>query len=405
MSINNLTAIEHENSYIWCIIMDNHIYEELNDKVFYDLDNREIFKAVKKVIDRWDTADIVSVWAELENTKKLIEIMDNPFSTLNSETYLKNIIEAFNGREVYNNLEHTKNALMSRQIDAITAVSEIGNMEIQNSFNSDYSINKVIADKLKEWKPKAYTTSLPTLDKNLSAWGIEKWRVLRVVAYSNTGKSRLSYQMTNHFLKQWAKVCYVSLEIDWPWVLCNVVSNYHGVKYQDVSDNFPQYATDIYNGKFSIVSKKFQLSQIFRAVKQINPDIVVLDYLQLVSIPWAKSIFEFTEEYSAQVQRFALEHGIMWVDLSQTSTDWFWFKKWDRAPAKWSWSLQATCDVMLMMHKQDDNLMITVAKNRYGKKDFSILIDADFSRSIMKDVWEDVPTDEPERELLSDIYI
>jgi hypothetical protein len=76
--------------------------------------------------------------------------MDNPFSTLNSETYLKNIIEAFNGREVYNNLEHTKNALMSRQIDAITAVSEIGNMEIQNSFNSDYSINKVIADKLKE---------------------------------------------------------------------------------------------------------------------------------------------------------------------------------------------------------------------------------------------------------------
>ena len=76
--------------------------------------------------------------------------MDIPFSTTNSETYLKNITEAFNAREVYTQLENTKNLLMSKQIDAISAVSDIGNMQIQNSFNSDYSVNKVIADKLKE---------------------------------------------------------------------------------------------------------------------------------------------------------------------------------------------------------------------------------------------------------------
>lgn len=379
---------EQEQSYIGCILLDNNIYEELNDRVFYDLENRAVFKAIQSIIEKWDVADVVSVWGMLGDKTRLLQILDIPFTVNNSESYLKTLLSLFNAREVYIQLENTKNAVAGGEIGAEDAVSEIANMKIQDSSYSDYSIWRVIADKLKMWVKPSYSTSLPTLDNAISAWWLPLGKVLRIVAYSNTGKSRLSYQITNRLLQQGLKVAYVSLEIDAQDTLCNLLSNYHKVPYQDVSDNFAKYANDPYNGKLSIITKKFQLSKIFRAIKQMKPQAVVLDYLQMCSITWCKSIFEFTEEYSKLVQQFAIENDIIWIDLSQTSQDWFHFKEWDRAPAKGSGSLQASCDVMLMMHTKDKQLKITVAKNRMWRKDFTIDIQPDFARSIMLDCGE-----------------
>ena len=54
---------------------------------------------------------------------------------------------------------------------------------------------------------------------------------MTINAYSNTGKSKLSYFMTNNFLRQGKKVVYFSLEVMAEKVLLNLLSNWYKKDY------------------------------------------------------------------------------------------------------------------------------------------------------------------------------
>ena len=69
----------------------------------------------------------------------------------------------------------------------------------------------------------------------------------------------------------------------------------------------------------NIVDSSFYLSDIFSKVMEFSPDVVILDYIGLMSIRGFTEEQKYTE-YAIQVQRFVKQVQVSWIDLSNLPT-------------------------------------------------------------------------------------
>jgi KaiC/GvpD/RAD55 family RecA-like ATPase len=110
---------------------------------------------------------------------------------------------------------------------------------------------------------------------------------MTINAYSNTGKSKLSYFMTNNFLRQDKKVCYFSLEVMAEKVLLNLLANFYKTDYTPLAKgkemiSFSKFY-DIAEKNLDILDKLFDISEIINYVELSKPDIVVIDFIQNIT--------------------------------------------------------------------------------------------------------------------------
>jgi hypothetical protein len=136
------------------------------------------------------------------------------------------------------------------------------------------------------------------------------------------------------------------------------------------------------------------MEQIEDMVSYIKPDIVIIDYVQL--IVWeGKGEYEQMNDVARRIRKMTAQNNVATITLSQVPNDSVKYRKWGVIPSKWSGELVATANVVLVMQESDYNgknvLHLHVAKNRHWVKWKCIELIPEFSIAKFTDNWEVYP--------------
>lgn len=416
----NMKKIPHspeaEKWVLGCVFNDYKCFESISAIIthqdFYDTVYAKIYDVMAELSIHKIPIDLLTVRESLDNkgeieaiwgNKTLISIAESIFSISNAVQYAqiirqKSILRKFikAGNDIFlsgYNEEADINELLTmvwKTYENLTMISETEE-KVSKIDNLVFSLQEDIEEAVLHGDKQAgYSTWIQTLDK-YTGW-IVKWRTMRLSAYSNTGKSALSYSIANAVLKQWAKVLYFSLEIPKDDLRNRLLSNYYSMPIQafDKKSSLSKFDMSGYGEKeLYIVSELFTMSDIERITKSVKPDVVFIDYVQLVKWDWT-SEYEQMNDIARRIRKLTAENNCAVFDLSQVSNEGKSYKKWSVIPSKWSGELVSASNIALVMQEseKDGKLELIIAKNRHGKKWIAIELTPDFRTSSFKDEWE-----------------
>lgn len=404
---------EAEKGVLGCIFFEPKMIEKVMQIItsddFYDKKNAMVFQAIIELFASHIPIDLLTVREFIDDRQRLediggnealISITESIFSLSNAVQYAqivkqKSILRKFikAGNDIFlsgYNEQASASELLGMVAKTYENLSLIAETENKVSKISDlvFLLHDDIEDAVEFGdKQRGYVTWIPTLDK-YTGW-IHKWRTIILSAYSNTGKSALSYAIANAVLKQWAKVLYFSLEIPKEDLRDRLLSNYYEMPIQafEKKSSLSSFDMSSYGEKeLYIVSEMFAISDIERITKSIKPDVVFIDYVQLVKGEW-NGEYEQMNDVARRIRKLSAETNCGIFYLSQVSNDGKQFKKWDVIPSKGSGELISVSNVALVLKEGEfeGKLDLIIAKNRHWRKGIAIELTPDFRFSSFED--------------------
>lgn len=303
------------------------------------LPHKLIFKHIKKMLEWGEPIDMMTIRESLSNTNELEAIGGN-----------QSLIDIVETQHSLDSMAYYvwKIRQESRRIETVKIATQImrawenGNVEsadviwfadkllsLNNLESSAYSLGSIIEDTMwyiesrqgKELFWWSFGTNLKFLDQYTK--GIQKWRTYRIGAVSNLGKSQLSYNIIVNLLEQDAKVAFFTLENEKSFTVTNIMANRERVNSNSIVSweaKVDFWWLDRYADKFFLIDEEYELSKIFARILQIKPDVVVLDYIGLVSMNKVSDDEVYTK-YAKAVQAFVKRTGISLIDLSNLPKD------------------------------------------------------------------------------------
>jgi len=352
------------------IIVDN--YKDV-DKLGFSSEDllartlKTVLGAIEELVRKWMEINILNIshivtdkWV---SNQELIEITeasitwDIPSLIIKAKDFLtrRNTIKLAYDLQVKSTLGISPSELMD-------AANKLINLSSSSSTVDSYNVGNWVDelfDYLEErrWKSLfgySFGSSLQFLDW-ATRW-IQKGRTYRIGAPSNMGKTQMSYGIINALVDQWAKVLFFSLENDKDMTMSNLIANRMGVNSWDIESGRVDVDMGVVwemDGKLFIVDDTHELSEVFAKVLAIKPDVVMLDYIGLISIGKVKEDDLFTE-YAKRVQQFVKKSRVWWIDLSNLANG------ADDATIKalwhfyWSSYLKNNADVGIHLTKYED---------------------------------------------------
>lgn len=344
--------VDIERSYLACQLIDENDFYWITEDYFFNPSNKKLFQAILKIREEWWWADLVSVKTKLQELWNLeyvgwniflIDIMNSEYTSANIEYYASQLKEESKRVQLINIADDIKffatntNKINWEVFNFSKRLMDINSLG-DSQFNMDDAIVETL-EYLEERKGKelfGFSWWLDFLDK-YTKW-LQKWRTYRIWMPSNVWKTQLMYWVINSLVQQKAKVCFITLENDRSFTLSNILANHQEVNSHRIEDWTVTPDVDyLYHNKeyLTIIDNIYDLSEIFTQVLQIQPDVVILDYIWLVNIKKTKEDDKYTE-YSKQVQEFVKRARISWIDLSnlpknqedEESVRQFWWFYW-----------------------------------------------------------------------------
>lgn len=269
--------------------------------------------------------------------------------------------------------------------------------EVQSGFDKEkYSVSSIswnIMDQVYAWTYMERTRiGIKEIDNALN-WGIPKWSVTTIGAYSNTGKSKFAYFLASNFLKQWKKILFFNLEVPKETALKNILASYSG-DHADYSSDVWDYLDKYVDLPLTVVDDKWDWESIKIFAQSCDADVIFLDFVQNIEIQ-GDGIYEQTSKLAKRIQRFAIENNVTIISISQLSNDGArWYKAGDIIPMKWGGELVASSDICLMLQNDQTNgrlINLTIAKNKFGRKEDTFWLSVDYKNNIFTLVDANVP--------------
>lgn len=334
-----------ERAYIGCLLTAWTLLEAQDIRItpeeIYTPELAIILDAIIELNRDGIIADTITVRQKLIDKKKfypdvktidnkfLSELLASEFMYLNLRKYeslvKENSLKIRTQRIINKMMEDTeRNAwnILSYWQDLIAlATNGMGNWG--RWFDMKHAHN--LADKIAELDGKelywySFGSEFKFLDS--ATKGIQKWKTYRIGAPSNTWKTQFAYSVINNLLAQWAKVAFFTLENEVETTIWYLMSNHQKISMDSIM-RWTEIGDFDYIGKINknlaIFDSTFYLSDIFSKIVEFNPDVVILDYIGLMSIRWFKEDDKYTE-YAIQVQRFVKHIQVSWIDLSNLPT-------------------------------------------------------------------------------------
>lgn len=269
--------------------------------------------------------------------------------------------------------------------------------EVQSGFDKEkYSVSSIswnIMDQVYAWTYMERTRiGIKEIDNALN-WGIPKWSVTTIGAYSNTGKSKFAYFLASNFLKQWKKILFFNLEVPKETALKNILASYSG-DHADYSSDVWDYLDKYVDLPLTVVDDKWDWESIKIFAQSCDADVIFLDFVQNIEIQ-GDGIYEQTSKLAKRIQRFAIENNVTIISISQLSNDGArGYKAGDIIPMKWGGELVASSDICLMLQNDQTNgrlINLTIAKNKFGRKEDTFWLSVDYKNNIFTLVDANVP--------------
>lgn len=338
-------AVSSERAYIGCLITAWTVLERadirVNPQELYTPELAMILTSLIELHEEGVQADLITLAQRLTDKWQFYPkypSIDNKY-----------LCDLMNGEFVYSNLRKyesivKENALKiatQRVVDKIMEDSERSAASILKYWQEliELSTNWMgngarwfdmqhahnLADKIAELDGRelywySFWSEFKFLD--LATKWVQKGKTYRIGAPSNTWKTQFAYSVINNLLAQWARVMFFTLENEVQTTLGYLMSN----KQRESMDNLMRWVASAdfdylasINDKLSVVDTSFYLTDIFTKIMEFKPDVVILDYIWLMSIKGFTEEAKYTE-YAIQVQRFVKQVQVAWVDLSNLPT-------------------------------------------------------------------------------------
>ncbi len=292
--------------------------------------------------------EIVLIPDNDEAGKEVVEkLSDIKYSLCDISLYgVKDINDLHNHNDVNNILEE------------IEATRTILKTNIDEAFDDLENIQKVVKERGKRWIDSPFKC----IDMH-TQWIIEG-KVYTIWAFSNTGKSQLAYEYASYYIQQGKKVLFISTEVGKWDLLAYILRNYYRADYKKVIKWDININRDDFKNLF-LYDNIHTFNGISEIVKEKQPDIVFIDYIQSIKHEWWGD-YERMTNLAIDMQQLAIAEKTSIFSLSQVNND-SRNKDWTSITLKGSGALFAASDVIFWLSRVDWCLKLSIAKNKFGK--------------------------------------
>lgn len=353
--MGELEAADIEMSVLGSLLIDESIayrVDELNENMFFSEINKEILKVMKYLHMKNQTLDIPSINDKLKDKKIDVQV-----------SYLSNMATMSQSYAVDSHINILKDKAMRRGlVKSCTKLSE----KIHRGEDLDTSCHKfenemrkildtgsgyddsikAICDNILDYLSNnevGISFGIKFLDKVIG--GLFRGELTTIAARSGVGKTTLALQIMLNAVKQKKKVLLISREMSKEQVFMRNISreteisakvmkqkNLDEKQWRDVTLAMAKYCEDeliFINDKISTIS------QIKKRVRQLKPDLLIVDYTQLLT---SEGSIENREKQVATLSRelknITLDFDMPVIQLSQMNDEMKDSRPWGERPLR-----------------------------------------------------------------------
>ena len=316
--MNEFCNVEAEQSVLGSILLDNNVIEKatdvLEEKDFYKEAHQVIYKSMIKIYKNKSEIDLITLTDELRNQGYLDDIggigyitsLSTIVPTTSNVKYYANIVKSnsqkrtlwLKANTLAKDLERGENidfAMSKFEIDTQNLTSD----ENEGAENINAILQKVLNNieqiQLGNLETKI-KTGIPVIDKHTGGFG--KGQLITIGAYSGQGKSSLVMQILKNIIinakkeyKKPPKILYITREMTKEEVAQRLtlsladIGNEKLVKNGLTDEDFKSIANSMEifsNSNLYIDQSSSTIFDIQKQVRKIKPDILIIDYVQLL---------------------------------------------------------------------------------------------------------------------------
>ena len=300
--LENMINREAELAVIGTLATDKRSYNRIDDideSIFSDLVSREIFKIIKASVENGLEIDIPLLVERVKNSKIRLsaESLINLSYYSNYYTLDQNISllqDLYIKRSLFERAGALRDGILNGEnIDKLIYDFEEGSKKINKDNTYDdhiESISRRLFDSLERGEEKGFKFGVPILDNVIG--GVFKGELITIGAKSGVGKTAMALTIVQEAIAQDKTVLVITREMTDEHITQRLITQQTGVSSKTMKtktmtgEDWVKIVESLaYLGETKLyinhdISKP---SQIRKRVRQLKPDLVVIDYLQLLT--------------------------------------------------------------------------------------------------------------------------
>lgn len=425
--MSNLSATDFEKLLIFYLFNDEKVRDRLvsylTPDVFSDPDNAKLVQSISDFLEKYSRFPLVTeLKIFIKDSEIYLHLIEN-ILTIDSSDYDRDFIlselEEFYRKKLLSNVVKEVGRNISEK-----DTQEFNSVPDQMREALSFSFQEAVGWSLLEDKEKYYDAIhskelvLPSLIEKFDyhiEGGFHKKTLNLFMAKSGSGKSLIMCSLGTNFALQNKKVLYITLEMSEQKIMDRLLANLFDIDTKEIKNlsraNFDKLysavqksiANDIkiiqYPARTLSANKIRNLLKELKVKKKFEPDVILLDYLQLCSPNtqnknWntAEALKVITEE----VRAVAIEYDLPIISAIQTNREGFKGGDVDLTQVSESIAIVFGADLLIGVYI-DDNLktagkyLWTTLKNRYGIQDQRIFVGVDYPKMKIFNLEEEKP--------------
>jgi replicative DNA helicase len=396
-----------ERASISLIISDPDVYSQLHWESSYFFQNvtRIVFEAIEAVYARTGIITGISVISELESKGQLDDIGGSdaflemcqtiymtagPVAIQVADDYRQQLIKAKSYRDAIKIVSDADRDMRLMREDLSLLGEKITSCVIADTQVKTIKqhILEIVDDLENKTKLDTFTTGMFDLDQNFNG-GFQRGEMVVVGAQTSGGKSILLYQIALEALLNDKSVAIFSLEMPSKSILRRMAANLIGKRIVNSGDfgdgtSFVASHKEVANALQSLIKMKLTLRDDLSEVGAIDSeaqrlasigkaDVIVVDYLQIVSLPNADNREQAISELTRRLKLTANKTQTLVLTASQLNDD---------GKLRESRAIGHHADAVINIQHDKSGSAILVEKNRRGARGlaFPVVMRGEISR-------------------------
>ena len=409
--MSKLANSNYEEAILGSIMRNRKFLEEhegeIKEELFYYDEHRLIAKAILSLYKQEKSTDLLSVESELER--------DGMLDFIGGDDYLIRVSRGYQSREYFGQyLEELKDLAYKRIVvegaeSLIEAIENGENIntsldkferatESQEAPQSDNTLRAIMAEIFEELdngkKIDKVKTGIPIIDKCTN--GIAPSELVTIGAKSGVGKSALSLRIAINMFNEGKKVLVASREMSRKQVAERILLSHSGVSKETYEnrqfndrdwvrmiETLEGFSTD----NIIIDTKISTIQEIKQAVRKHKPDVLIVDYVQLLTPSNSKDSRERqVAEISRELKKMTSDFDMIVIQLTQLAEKGIGnYKPSGESYTRESRAIYHDSNIVIYVHHITEDKEIEIAHKRTAFKERQSL---EQTKNMLKN-WED----------------
>jgi len=367
-------AVNIEQSILGSFIVDNSLgekLEELKENMFTVEYNKSILKAMKSLYKNKLSLDIESIFTKLNE--------NNSGVTIN---YLSNLTSMSQCASIDSHISILKDKLLRREIikSCTNLFQSLGDGEDINSviYNFESNLYNILNEEttnygdsigeicekllyfLENNDEKGMSFGVKFLDDIIG--GLFKGELTTIAARSGVGKTALALQIMLNCMEQGYKVLFISREMSKEQVFMRNITKKTGIstKYMKTKEideedwrKIIEIMSDYSKKNLIYINDKIStISGLRKRIRELKPDLVIVDYIQLMSVEGSMQNREReVASLSRELKNITLDFNMPVIQLSQLNDEMKDFRPWGERPMRDSKAIFHDSNNVIYIHE------------------------------------------------------